>query len=74
MKERCRSVTEECRYNFNDVLSQCYINFRQVWFVFRRYTCVSVFSLEEGDCWSLDCKLTDILSSQNKWPGVITKN
>lgn len=38
------------------------------------YVCVSVFGLEEGDRWNLDCKQTDILSSQNKWSGVSTDN
>ena len=36
--------------------------------------CVSVFGLEEGDRWNLDCKQTDILSSHNKWSGVSTDN
>lgn len=30
------------------------------------WICVAVFGVEEGDCWNLDYKQTDILSSHNK--------
>lgn len=63
-------------YNFGGEPWQCCIKHRQVchclWHV-HMCICVSVFGLEEGDCWNLDCKQIDILSNHNKWSGVSIK-